>query len=118
MSDTNEVKVDEVKVERCWGNGLKRLDGLMSYMYDREILGKVDRYYKDTKFYRYYRYYNDGDFPRGLKGIRKYASSDTEVAEALERDVTDFMKRVLKKYKGKINRKDFRNSEFYPTRGE
>ena len=93
---------------RAWNHGLENTNGLLSWMYDKEILNKGDRAKKDSIFRQYYRYYNDGDAPRGV--LRKYGVSmyqKTLVEQKLELYVNDYIASMLKKYAGKYDRKDF-----------
>jgi hypothetical protein len=88
---------------RAWSGKIKNVDDLLSWMYDKEILNKTEQAEKDRKFREYYRWYNDGDYPRGMNGM-----SDAKVEEYLEKSVEEFIKKVLAKYAGKYDRKDFR----------
>jgi len=95
---------------RAWSGNLENLDSLFSWMYDKGILNKTDKAKKDSIFRQYYRYYNDGDFPRGLakaKGVVQYDSKE-KIEKALEEYVEDFMKMILAKYAGKYDRRTFR----------
>ena len=77
-------------------------------MYSKGILTKSEQSQKDSIFRQYYRWYNDGDFPRGLssKGISK-GMGDEQVEKALEEMVEEFMKKILNKYTGKYDRREF-----------
>jgi hypothetical protein len=88
---------------RAWSGKIKNIDNLMSWMYDKGIINKTEQAEKDRIFREYYRYYNDGDMPRGMQ----YASDD-KVEEYIERKVEEFIKKVLAKYTGKFDRRDFR----------
>ena len=103
------ITKSKIKTGRAWNNGLKLLDELFSWMYEKDILTKTDKNEKDKIFRGYYRYYNDGDFPRILNssGVNQ-CSGDQAIEEALEERIETFMKTILKKYSGKYNRKDFR----------
>ncbi len=96
----------EVKAMRAWSGRLEKIDQLLSWMYDKDILTKAEKNKKDSIFNRYYRYYNDGDFPRGIK-VSKY---DTKAAieTALEDMLEIFIRRILSKYWKKIDRKEFK----------
>ena len=99
----------EAKARNAWNGKLKHIDNLLAWMYDKDILTKTEKAEKDRIFHAYYRYYNDGDFPRALslKGFSKYSSSE-EVETALEEYLNDFIKKILSKYAGKYSRKEFR----------
>lgn len=105
---------EALKPGRAWSGKLKNLDNLMSWMYDEDILSKGEKKKKDSLFRQYYRWYNDGDLPslaRSL-GISKgmvYNGSWAEgkIEEALEEKVTEFIKSILTKYAGKIDRQQF-----------
>ena len=88
---------------RAWGGKIKNIDNLLSWMYDKEILNKGDQAEKDRVFREYYRYYNDGDIPRGLQGM-----SEDKIELYLEKKVEEYIKKVLAKYTGKYDRRDFR----------
>ena len=102
----------EAKVRRAWNGKLKKIDELLSWMYDKGILNKGEQSKKDTLFRKYYRWYNDGDFPRGLKN--KAGSTitvgmrDELVDKALEEQLEDFIKTILSKYTGKVDRGMFK----------
>ena len=88
---------------RAWEGKLENLDNLFSWMYSKGILASYDKERKDEIFREYYRYYNDGDTP---KGIEKERGESTE--DALERTLDDFMKEILANYAGKYDRRKFR----------
>jgi len=96
----------EAKAGRAWEGKLKQIDDLMGWMYDKDILTKGEKQKKDVVFRQYYRYYNDGDHPRGI-GLYKGAP-DSAVEDALEEKLDDFIKTILSKYFSKIDRKTFR----------
>jgi hypothetical protein len=93
---------------RAWAGKLENLDKLFAWLYDKEILNKGEQAKKDSIFRQYYRWYNDGDFPKGLssKGISKYQGDD-KIERALEDQIEEFMKQILNKYTGKYDRKEF-----------
>jgi hypothetical protein len=88
---------------RAWSGKIKNIDNLMSWMYDKGIINKGEQAEKDRVFREYYRYYNDGDIPRGLSGMSKES-----VELHIEKKVEEFIKKVLAKYTGKYDRRDFR----------
>lgn len=118
--------INEAKAGRAWNNKLKGLDSLLAWMYDKNLLTKDEKKKKDIVFRQYYRYYNDGDFPRALarKGMRNPTTfykgnsytTDKDQAErveiALEEYLEDFIKQILVKYSGKIDRAAFRFDKF------
>jgi hypothetical protein len=96
---------------RAWSGKIRNIDNLMSWMYDKGILNKGEQAEKDRKFREYYRWYNDGDLPETLLGDDDYpmnGMSDAKVEEYLEKSIEGFIKKVLAKYAGKYDRKDFR----------
>jgi hypothetical protein len=101
---------------RAWSGKIKNIDDLLSWMYDKGVLTKAEQATKDSKFREYYRWYNDGDTPRGLNGM-----SDAKIEEYLERSIEDFIKTVLSKYAGKYDRRSFQFdkllSEYYTIQG-
>jgi hypothetical protein len=107
------MKVSELfeasKPGRAWNNKLSKIDKLMAWMYDKNILSKTDKERKDRVFYQYYKYYNDGVIPGYLKnkGFSKY-SNKNELETELEKHLEDFIKEMLSKYLPKVDRKDFR----------
>lgn len=108
----SRLKLVAVKPGRAWSGKLKKLDELMAWMYDKDILNKTDKDKKATLFRSYYRWYNDGDFPRTLgPGYSKYMP-DSEIEKALEEKLEEFIKQILRKYAGKYSRTDFRYDQF------
>jgi len=115
--------INETKPGRAWEGKLNKIDELLSWMYDKGILTQTEKKKKDSLFHKYYRYYNDGDFPRGLKNTsakdyetakyyRKYDPSKAKETEEqieleLEEQLEAFIKKILTKYLPKINRKEF-----------
>ncbi len=93
------------KVRRAWNGRIARVDSLMAWMYSMDILNKSEKELKDRLFHKYYRFYNDGDRPRGKKYSGLYNNKDIELV--LEQEITDFMVKILSKYDGKYNRRDF-----------
>jgi hypothetical protein len=101
---------------RAWSGNLQNIDDLLSWMYDKGVLTKAEQAEKDKKFREYYRWYNDGDYPSGLKGM-----SDAKVEDYLEKSIEDFIKSVLSKYAGKYDRQSFHFdkllSQYYTIQG-
>ena len=99
----------EAKARNAWNGKIKHIDSLLAWMYDKDILTKTEKDEKDRVFRSYYRYYNDGDFPRALssKGLSKYSPED-KVENALEEYLNNFIKKILSKYAGKYSKKEFR----------
>jgi hypothetical protein len=93
---------------RAWSGKLENLDNLFAWMYDKGILSKGEKAEKDKIFHQYYRWYNDGDFPPSLraKGLSKWMG-DEKIEQALEALIEDFMKKILNKYTGKYDRREF-----------
>lgn len=91
-----------VKIGRAWNGNLKNIDKLLWWMYEVDILNKTEKAEKDRVFRSYYRYYNDGDIPRGYLG-----ESDDTIQIQLEFKIERYIKKILKKYKNKINHKEF-----------
>ena len=96
---------DTVKVGRAWNNRLNNINELLSWMYEENILNKTLKAKKDRIFRTYYRYYNDGDIPKGYKGVDKVWTE-----KYLENIVNELIAEILRKTHGKYDRKDFRNS--------
>lgn len=105
--------VNEAKSRRAWEGKIEQIDNLLAWMYEQDILNKGEKSKKDTIFRQYYRYYNDGDFPRALanKGYSKYDSQE-KIELALEEYLETFIKSILSKYLPKINREQFRYDNF------
>lgn len=99
---------EDVKPRRGW-NHMKKIDELLAWMYTKNILTKGEKAKKDSIFRQYYRYYNDGDFPRALsaKGISKWNGKEV-VERHLEMMLDDFIKPVLAKYLPSVDRTEFR----------
>lgn len=105
----NKQKINEASTAgRAWSGRIKNIDNLFSWLYSKDILNKGDKAKKDKIFWNYYRWYNDGDFPKILssKGISKW-HSDEKIERALEDELEKFLKEILNKYTGKFDRKDF-----------
>lgn len=104
-----ELLTEASTARRGWDGKLKKVDALLAWMYDKDILTKGEKSKKDQVFRAYYRYYNDGDMPGTLKsqGFNKY-SDPAKVEAALEKYLEDFMKTLLTKYLPKIDRTEFR----------
>lgn len=97
------------EARRAWNGNLKNIDALMSWMYEKDILTATDKKAKDTVFYQYYRYYNDGDMPAALKrkGYNRFMGKE-RVEKALEEYLEEFIKKMLSKYLPKVDRTEFR----------
>lgn len=106
-------KVEAVKPRRAWSGKIKKIDELLAWMYDKGIMNKGERAKKDTLFHSYYRYYNDGDFPRVLSplGYSRWAPEE-KIEQALEELVEAFIKKILAKYAGKYSRRDFHYDQY------
>lgn len=102
------------KPGRAWSGKIANIDKLLSWLYDKDILKKGDKNKKDSFFYQYYRYYNDGDIPRGLpvrfsRDEIKYSEySRQQLERMLEDKIEDYIKSILSKYRGKYDRQEFR----------
>ena len=104
MSNVQSIE-DTVKIGRAWNNKLDNINELLSWMYEEDILNKTEKAEKDRTFRAYYRYYNDGDQPRGI------AHADKEwTRKYLENSVNEFIAKILTKKQGKYSRADFRKS--------
>jgi hypothetical protein len=79
-SEVNETLHEASHAGRAWSGKIKNIDNLMSWMYDKGIINKGEQAEKDRVFREYYRYYNDGDTPRGLSGM-----SDKGIEEYIEK---------------------------------
>lgn len=107
------MKISELfeasKPRRAWNNKLEKIDKLLHWMYEKDILLASDKARKDTVFNQYYHYYNDGDMPAALKrqGFSKY-SNKIQVEKALEEYLETFIKQMLSKYLPVVDRKAFR----------
>lgn len=113
MHEVLVTKIQEIVAEashpaRAWSGKIKKIDQLLMWMYEKDILTKGEKAEKDKIFHAYYRYYNDGDQPRALqnKGISKHDPERTEAE--LEKYLEVFIKKVLAKYLPKIDRAEFR----------
>lgn len=109
VKDESEEHIDEAShPRRAWSGKIENIDKLLSWMYDKNILNKGEKAEKDSKFRQYYRFYNDNDFPAGLRSRGIHPGMKREVIEsALEEYIEEFIKKVLAKYTGKFDRKDF-----------
>lgn len=94
------ITESKIKPRRAWNRGLNRIDRFLQSVY--KDMTKADQKKKDTSFRRYYRYYNDGDTPRGLRypsgfSVSKY-DPEWRIEEVLERNVNEVMSYLLSKY--------------------
>ncbi len=92
---------------RAWNGKLQKIDELLMWMYDKDVLNKGEKAQKDSLFHKYYRYYNDGDYPRGMKYKGK-----NYIEKNLEDSLDAFIKKILTKYMRNISRKEFRRNMF------
>lgn len=106
-------KVEAVKPRRGWSGRIKNIDKLLAWMYDNNIMNKGEKAKKDTLFHSYYRYYNDGDFPRVLSplGYSRWTPEE-KIETALEELLEAFIKKILAKYAGKYSRRDFHYDQY------
>lgn len=101
---------------RAWEGKLEKIDKLLAWMYDKDILTATDKKKKDSVFRQYYRYYNDGDMPAALKkrGISKWSGRES-IEKALEEYLEEFIKEMLAKYLPKADRTEFRYDTLIKT---
>lgn len=106
-------KVEAVKPRRGWSGRINNIDKLLAWMYDNNIMNKGEKAKKDTLFHSYYRYYNDGDFPRVLSplGYSRWTPEE-KIETALEELLEAFIKKILAKYAGKYSRRDFHYDQY------
>ena len=99
---------------RAWDGKLAKVDKLLAWMYDKDILTAGEKRDKDRIFNAYYRYYNDGDLPSFLKsrGLTNKKWDKARVQQDLEEYLEAFMKKILSKYLPKIDRSEFRLDTF------
>jgi len=104
---------------RFWNGELSNIDGWECFIYDR--MTNTDKTRKDKTNRRYYRYYNDGDFPRGLKqengtpiyGWMNGSAAGRQIIEtALEKTVENNARYMIKKYMTPENRQEFYKYEY------
>lgn len=94
---TKQIKQiqENVKAQRGWNGNLERINGLCTMIVDSELTTEAlaKRYRKVV--HQYYRFYNDGDFPRLVSsyGVRKH---DADIEEALETELNTVLAKVLK----------------------
>ena len=87
-----------------WNNNYNNIDAWMLDMYGK--MTSADKKKKDVSCRRYYRWFNDGDFPMGLKGIssmgydlnREVKSQHESISDAVEKDVRKMSTYLIKKY--------------------
>ena len=97
------MTIKTTKIRRAWNNKLRGINDLMYWLYDTGVLNKLN-----STFTQYYRFYNDGDTPRGV--LRKYGISSYDrkkVEEYLEIYLNEFISSILKKYCGKYDKTAF-----------
>lgn len=102
LAEAQQTLVERNHNGRAWEGKLEKINDLIDWMINKEIIDQHDR----EKWYnivrQYYRYYNDGDRPEDMEG---YSNSDIETY--LEQRLEDQIKYILSKYQGKYNRADF-----------
>jgi hypothetical protein len=104
----SEESIDEASVPgRAWSGKLENLDKLFSWLYSKGIMSKREQASKDSIFRQYYRWYNDGDFPRAIAGTVSRYDRKEVIETALEAAIEKFMKQILNKYTGKYDRREF-----------
>ena len=82
---------------RGWAGKLSKINSLINWMDEKNILSPFESHEWDAIKDRYYRWYNDGE-----------RDGETNTAEYREYDLEQFIKKVLAKYRGKYDRADFR----------
>ena len=102
------TRIIAAKPGRAWEGKLSKIDSLLSWMYNKNILSPREKQIKDSLFRSYYRYYNDGDFPARLRkyDLHKY-SNPKQIEETLEQEVEEFITKILSKYAGTYDRSEF-----------
>lgn len=102
-----------MKTERAWKGKLSGLDSILAWAYDQNILTKTDKNEKDRIFRAYYSWHNDGDFPLIVRkmGLNKW-SPRKDVSTAIETVLEEFLRKMIRKYKSKINRSEFYFDQF------
>lgn len=104
---------DDVKIQNSRSYGKTYWGGEGLYQKELEELQDAGELGKWTR--RYYRFYNDGDFPRNIPGIPSYVTREdlrhdrtgkisTNIARALEYWADDMIMRDWKKYQAKKKR--------------
>jgi len=108
--------LNEAKVGRAWEGKLARIEKLIQYMDDNNLLSKGDSSKFESVARRYNRWYNDGDIPKG-SGISKdelqynQKSASERIDQYLEELLEDTLRTILSKKLKKVDRTDFRYSE-------
>jgi hypothetical protein len=100
MNKMKETILRETKYLRGWNGNLKRINERLTELADTNKMTKTETDKFNTLIYRYYRFFNDGDIPRG-RGFRyeSYALSRNEqIGVALELKVTKLFKELITKY--------------------
>ena len=97
-----EVLTERSRNGRAWSGKLEKINDLINWMIDKNIVNQRDREQWSNVVHQYYRYYNDGDIPEGLEGW----SADT-IESYLEERLENKIKEILSNYQGKYNRADF-----------
>ena len=106
----NEAKS---KTGRAWNNKLERIEEFIDYLESNNLLGKRELAKKHSLFNAYYRWYNDGDFPKFLTQYGVYRGmSKTVISDKLEELVTNFITDILSKYLSKVDRINVRTSVY------
>ena len=89
------------KVQRLWQGKGDMVDSFLQWAYDH-VMTQTDQEKKDRTNRRYYRYYNDGDHPRGIR----YVTGQT-TAQTLEIKTTEVLLKLYRKYATPERRRQF-----------
>lgn len=100
------------KAGRIWEGKLNNIIVFINYLY--EDLSKTDKHRYDAVTNSYYRYYNDGDFPRILASqVNK--NSKAMIEKLLEQKIEDFLKKILSEHCNTEKRKLIRKKRKIDT---
>ena len=106
----NEAKS---KTGRAWNNKLNRIEEFIRYLESNNLLSKRELQKKNSLFIAYYRWYNDGDFPKFLTQHGVYRGMpESTISDKLEEILTNFLTAILSKYLSKVDRSEVRTSVY------
>lgn len=108
----------EKTIRRFWSGKFRNIDGWLQFIYDK--MSEGDKKRKDSHWHRYYRYYNDGDFPSGLKDenggyITKWTNKE-KVERVLNKSIEDDARYFIKKYMKSEDREKFYEYEYFEAK--
>lgn len=95
--------VDDKKVRRGWHGKLNNINQVLNELKPQFTKGELKEYEMVVR--QYYRYYNDGDYPRCVMRCNETSySSVARIERALESVLTDVLLKLVRKYRAEFNK--------------